>query len=464
MPGRAFNSMRRASPRAIHALTAHPIAAVVVVALLARVILAVGSHWVTRGYVIPDERLYMELATNASRGIAPDSWYPNYGQSFDDSVRAFSGPLIFLFKVFGPHRVLGQMLAAVAGAAAAGVTVAIGLRFLRPAFAMLAGLVVALTPSQALFSSVVLREGEVWLALTLVGLGAVLMMSPDRRRLVVGAVLAAAGLFALGYLRDQTLLGAAWSLALAAILLTPRRNFVPRVAACLALALAVPWIAGLGPAGEDLVRGRGERLAQTRAVLAVGANSAFPGTQKAAPPPKNGKPVPPPSPATQAAVASATQEQSVRAGIGHLPAGLVDVTLRPFPWQATAGLTLTLARVETLAWYALYALTILGVLVSLRRREARLALRFPVLLLGMLLCIAALTQGNVGTSFRHREQTLWVMALCAGAALQWLVSRSRWAPRREEPVEPEAEPADPRGETDVLPVGAAREPSPATRS
>jgi hypothetical protein len=106
------------------------------------------------------------------------------------------------------------------------------------------------------------------------------------------------------------------------------------------------------------------------------------------------------------------------------------VTLRPFPWQSAPGLTLTLAKIETLGWYVLYALSLLGVVVSIRRPAARLALQFPVLALGMLVGIAALTQGNLGTAFRHRDQIVWILGLCSAAGLQWLVLESRWAPRR----------------------------------
>jgi hypothetical protein len=147
---------------------------------------------------------------------------------------------------------------------------------------------------------------------------------------------------------------------------------------------------------------------------------------------------------------AANDDESVRAGLRHIPTGLVDVTLRPFPWSTTVGLSLLMARVETIAWYVMYAFAILGILVSIRRREARLALQFPVLLMGMLLGIAALTQGNLGTAFRHREQLVWALGLCAAAGLQWLVLDSRWAPRRRRDArattEPDGVPAAPAAE------------------
>jgi hypothetical protein len=481
IPGRAFTSTRRASARTLHLLTAHPIVTVVVVALLARVVVAVAAVIVTRRYTIPDETLYLELGRNIVNGISPDQWYPGYGQSFYDSVETFSAPLVLLFRIFGAYRVVGGLFSAVVGAATAGLTVAIALRYLRPAFALLAGLVVALLPSQVLFSAVVLREGHIWLMLAVVGFGAVLMMTTDWRRIALGAVLAALGILGLGYLRDQTMLAAAWALGLA-VIVTPWRLWPARVAAGVAVAVLIPMVAGSGPGAWNLLRNNAGSLAKTRATLAVDANSAFggatppPPTQpststtttaakpSAQPPPPGEAPKTPAAAPTQGSVSdtarnAANGEENVRAGLRHLPVGLVDVTLRPFPWSSTVGLSLLMARVETVAWYVLYALGIIGILASLRRREARLALQFPVLLMGMLLGIAALTQGNLGTAFRHREQMVWALALCAAAGLQWLVLDSRFARRRrarhgepDDGVEagPREEPASPEPAAGVL--------------
>jgi hypothetical protein len=401
-----------------------------VFAAAARLAVAIASAIFTDGYLIPDEHLYVDLGTAVVHGKTPEQWYYGYGQSFYDSTWAFNAPLIFLFRIFGPERIVGQLFAVVAGAATAGVTVAIGLRFLRPAFAVVAGAIVALTPSQVLFSSVVLREGEVWLCLALVGLGALLMATGGWRRLLLGTLLAAAALLVLGYVRDQTMLAAAWCLPLA-LILTPWRGWVPRMALAIAIAVLLPYAGGTGWAGYNLASGRAPALAKTRATLAIGANSAF---DKPKPPPAAaapGKPGPAPSPSAQAAVAAATSEQSVRAGIGHLPVGLVDVVLRPFPWQSNQGLTLALAQVETLAWYVLYVFAALGIVVSVRRRVSRLALQFPVVLMGAIFCIAALTQGNLGTAYRHRDQVLWALALCVAAGLQWLIVDRRAGDLRE---------------------------------
>jgi hypothetical protein len=244
------------------------------------------------------------------------------------------------------------------------------------------------------------------------------------------------------------MLAAAWALAIA-VFLMPRHAWLPRVAAVLAVVAIVPWIGGVGIAGWNLVVTRAPQAATERATLAVGANSAFSGPKPTAP--SGAAASPGPSEATKASVAAGT-ESTVRTSLSHLPVGLVDVSLRPFPWQPTVGLTLLMARIETLGWYLLYALTLLGIVVSLRRRQARLALQFPVLLLGMIVGIAALTQGNLGTAFRHRDQILWILALCSMAGVQWLVLESRWARR------PRAVPATPDAPRHAAPSEAGQVP------
>jgi hypothetical protein len=434
----------------------HPIAAVVIVALLLRAFLAIGSAVVTDRYVIPDEGLYMAMGRTFVSGRPLESWYPGYGQSFYESLRGFNIPLVFLFEIFGPHPVVGRLFSAVVGAAAAGVTVALALRFLRPAFAVAAGLVVALTPTQILFSSAVLREAHVWLALTVVGLGVVLMMATDLRRFTIGLALAAAGLLYVGQMRDQTLLAASWAVALA-LILSPRALWAPRVAAGVALAVFMPFAGGIGYAGLPLVRGEVPKLAETRATLGADANTAFEPAEPAAPPRQPAAPpaapaapaagaapaTTPAAPAGEPAAPAAEPDKTIVSGFRHLPEGVLNVTMRPFPWESSSSLSLKLARVENLEWYLLYVLFAIGVVVSVRHRAARLALQFPVALLALMTGIAAVTQGNLGTAFRHRDQILWVLALGAAAGAQWLWLRRRERRPSTAAVEAHAEPSPP---------------------
>jgi hypothetical protein len=399
------------------AILRHPVAAVLIVAILARVLVTIASSIVNDGVLIPDELQYIDLANTVSQGFSPEDWYPGYGQTLYDSTAAFTVPLVWLFHIFGPSRLAGQFFSAVIGAAVAGLTVAIALRFLRPAFAVIGGVVVALMPSQVLFSSVVLREAHIWFALALMALGAVILMGPHWRQIATGLALAAAGLLLLAFLREQTMLVAGWAL-FAVALFTRGARWLPRAAAVLVVIALVPWIGGFGAGGWRIPAKFAGQLPETREKLAVGANSAI----------VKVKPTTRPrgihAPTTSA-------DDDVTHNISRIPQGLLDVSVRPYPWETTSGIALLLARLENVLWYLLYALAVAGVIVSARRRPARIALQFPVLVTCLLFALAAVTQGNLGTAFRHRGQMLWALALCAAAGLQWLVTESRWAPRRD---------------------------------
>lgn len=440
--------------RILDAVDDHPVRTVFFVAFVSRIIFAMGSAILIEGPLIPDEGQYIELASYVADGRTPEEWFPGYGQSLYDSVRTFIVPLVGLFEVFGTHRIVGQLFSAVAGAGAATATAALARQFLTPRFAAGAGLVVALLPSQLLFSAVVLREAHVWLALTLVALGSAYIVSEDRRRTAAGLVASAAGLLALAYLREQTLLLAAWAFGLAMLLAGgPTRSWVARGALGVFVALFAPLLTGSGVAGRDLVTHALPNASNTRTVLSQGAESAFDPVERNEPysvnsqsrrdEPSAGKePVGPPCPGCDVdadkdgadengagadAIArrseTINEEANVTKSLGHVPRGLIDVGFRPLPWNATDGTTLLFARVENLAWYTLYLLALLGCVVSLRRRAARNALLFTILVVGMLLAASAMTQGNLGTAFRHRGQILWGTAVLAALGAHWLLTR-----------------------------------------
>src|SRR4051794_33791187 len=112
----------------------HPVVIVFGVALVARLLFALAENVVSDRNTIPDEGLYLELGRNVVHGIDPEVWYPGYGQSFYDSTRVFSAPLLLLFRIFGPERIVGQVFVAIFGAGVAAVTVLIARHLLKPPF------------------------------------------------------------------------------------------------------------------------------------------------------------------------------------------------------------------------------------------------------------------------------------------------------------------------------------------
>lgn len=204
----------------------HPVATVVVVAGVARLVVAVVLF--VAGVVVPDEGTYLTVARRVAAGRGAASYRAGYGQDLYGERWAFLAPLARVVDVFGPSRLPGQLLVAAAGTAAVALVALTARRFVPAPGVVAAGLVVALLPSQVLWSSVVLIDGFSWLALAAIAWGVVgwgVAGGPGRpRRAWWGPVAAVAGgLLALGWLRPQTLVVAAWAVAVAALVTAWRR-------------------------------------------------------------------------------------------------------------------------------------------------------------------------------------------------------------------------------------------------
>ena len=466
----------------------HPVLVTLVVATIVRLAVAVVSFMVNQPLLLPDEGNYLSLSTWVESGRDADGWQPGYGQFLYDSTWAFVSPIVALFHVFGPSRLIGQLVAVAAGVGAAGLTSCLGDRLGGRRVGLVAGLVVALLPSQILFSSVAIRESMVWLGLVLVAVGLLAVVSEARWGLPGGLAMIVGGLWLVGMLRDHTAVAAAWALALAALVLPARRRIV-FVPAALAAAVFVPALTGAGPFGWSLVDKATSSLAQTRATFALEAESGFttprrvdeegpptgedpmvaapttsvppdaqpssaepppgariptgrpyptrpgasstslqPTTTLSIPPPYYGPRIdlidpPPPRPEPEVvedvagrAILEAFGEryelepETLSTNMRHVPEGLVAVLIRPLPWDRATSISSQLAIVENVAWLALYVLAAIGVFH--KRRSWRL-LVFPIALGGVIIGIGALTEGNLGSAFRHRGQITWALAALA---------------------------------------------------
>jgi hypothetical protein len=449
------------------AAVAHPFRTTSIVALVARLAFVLIEGPITKArYLIPDEQQYVELADTVKRGYPADVWFPNYGHRLYSDTWPLTGVLRFLYDVFGTSRHLGQLWSVVIGVLVAVVTVALARRVLSPPFALLAGLIAALVPSQILWSSVVLRETWVWLALA--GIAYSLATAVTRRGTALVLPLAGviAGLWALHHLRNQTLLAAAWAVALTGWFVHGRRL---RLGAGLAVVgLAAPVVLGLGIGGYGYIKQNVPTLSERRTYLALDADTGVTDVTQIAPAstvpevidPETGEVIggggpsgPPPTlpngdpaPTTTTIVQTTPTtiritgpntlvvrgyhgelyavEESYGASARHLPRGLKAFLLQPFPWEATPKADVMLAKFENLGWYALYALALAGLVIGRRKPE----LVFPLLVVGAICGIAFVTQGNVGTAFRHRGQLLWALVIFAMIPLERMWER--WKAKR----------------------------------
>ncbi len=439
----------------VAAVSRRPVPTVVVVAAVARLAFALVSFVVHHDGLVDDEAPYLTVASRVANGRGAASYRAGYGQDLYESRWLFLAPLARLAAVFGPTRLPGQLLVAAAGTLAVALVALAARRFLPPSGVLVAGLVVALVPSQVMWSSVVLADALVWAALGAVTWGIVALVTTEvgrgRWRAPLAVLAVAGGLLSLGWLRPQTLGVAAWAVAVAAIVTGWRRWGV--MAGGLALAAVVPLLAGLGPGGASLVVQEVPDLGQTRARMSIGAESGVEG-----PSPELVL-----SPELQERAARMAEELEARdvasskvgtvtidgrrytvlvdeqgvlyparegtaASVRHLPAGIAVALLRPYPGEAATSLPSRLASVENLAWYVLYGLAIVG-LVRAPPRIRRL-LVFPIAFIAFYVAQAAVSQGNLGTAFRHRGQVLWALALLTAVA----VVRPARDPKAEPPT------------------------------
>ena len=103
------------------------------------------------------------------------------------------------------------------------------------------------------------------------------------------------------------------------------------------------------------------------------------------------------------------------ANLAAFPKGLVAVTLRPVPWEAGMSNKRMVAGFESIMWLPLFVFA--GVGAWIRRRDTHVV-ALPVGLILALTLSAAVTQGNLGTAFRHRGQILFALSILAVAGLQ----------------------------------------------
>ena len=251
----------------------HPVLSSFLVALGIRVAFAVSSRLVHEGNLIPDEGHYLILAHVASMGELAGFW-PGYGESAFDSTRAFMWPLVALFWLFGPVRFVVQLFSAMLGALTAAATAAAAGRVLRRSYALAAGLIVALLPSQILWSSVALRESLVWAGLA--GIALVVGYSQRSSSVVriLGAALVAGLLFwVLVNTRVQTSFLALWCM-FPALLFGRGQRGVRALSAIGVLAVA-PLVVGMGLGAVTFGEQSILRLGSSHAYLSVSAESSF---------------------------------------------------------------------------------------------------------------------------------------------------------------------------------------------
>ena len=221
---------------------AHPVATSFLVALATRLIVVIATNLLHGGVVVGDEAQYLFLALLASEGelttqdhLGLTIW-GGYGESLFNTTRAFMWPLTALFWLFGPTRLVGQLLVVLLGAVTAAGAAALAHRLLRRPYALGAGLMVALFPSQIFWSSVVLRESLIWAGLAVMAVVVTIWQRKESGIALLLPVAAMALLFVtLVWLREQTAVVSLWCAVPALLFGLSRRG--PRILCVTCLAV-----------------------------------------------------------------------------------------------------------------------------------------------------------------------------------------------------------------------------------
>ena len=432
-------------------LTSHPLLFVLVLALVVRLFIAVALTRYFSGTLVLDDTTYHTMAQQMAE--RETFGWDDFTHQLYWSTAGFMLPITFLYRVFGPAPIVGQLFVVLMGTLTAVLVTRLALEFLTHRWAMGAGVVVALLPSQAFWSSMLMKDASVWFVLA--GLGATVAVGSRAtgRHLAILGVAAGGFLVMLSYLRLHTLVVAAWALMIAAFF-GISRDRAARIAGALLLGIMIPWIFGaIGPAGLSLVTNHGS-LEERRFLNAQGASTAIVPTQseedgrarqqqlaKAAELEDRALDLEGSDPARAEKLRIQAQDLRLRAGdariepppaagavneaplepnLRHLPRGLSVMLLEPFPFPFVGSISLRLARLESLLWYPLLALAAIG-LWNVRPHLRQMA--FPLLAGGGVLIMYALSEGNVGTAHRHRGEFVWVVAVLA--ALGWSHLRAR---------------------------------------
>ena len=374
------------------ALERRPILAVFVIALAVRglVALAITIGW--GGSLFLDDASYSRLAAAGADGTL--SRLGAYPEWLYDHTATLLVPISGLYAVLGPVKLAGQLYVALLGAATAAITVRLVLEFGSRRTALVAGLLVALLPSQVLWSSIIMKDAAVWAVLA--GLAFVIAVAgrSTGRRLALCGLGVLVLLALLGLLRRHTLEVALIAIPIAS-LFSDRTWRTVRVGGAIAILVCFPLVFGMGLAGESFVSGAIDPGLQ-RAMNAQHAQSAV-------------------VPAEES-----SSDQGLRANLGYLPKGITVVALRPWPWEGENSVGVDLARVEALLWYPLLIFAAIGVPSVWTRRRS---LAFPLICSGGILILYGLAEGNLGTAFRHRGELVWTVAVLAALGIERVAHR-----------------------------------------
>ena len=394
------------------------------------------------GFITGDDASYYRLASHAAQFVRGGVLDPGYAPPYWGGDAYLFGGFVYLetglFLIFGPDVRIPLLLNSAMAVVAALLIYATAVRLYGVRVALTGAAIVAFYPSLVLWSSLNLKD-SLTIAFATFAVWALVAFTRKPRALFMLAPFAAAEtLVSLrGYVAATVAIAAAITIAVAAM---PWGRRVLSAVAGFVLAAVIVFqsLAAIRVVeGDQLLT----TFEQVRAAMAVGAHTAFvppftpqPSAAPASVAPSAANVAPSaanvaPSAATVAPAAVAVTvtaapapggaESPPNRTLSYLPVGLAYTLFAPVP-LSTAHIQELITAPEMVWWYVLC----LGALLTLwRDRRGWRALAPVVLTAGGLLLVLALTEGNIGTLFRHRGMVVPFVALLAAPALAQLAGR-----------------------------------------
>jgi hypothetical protein len=334
--------------------------------------------------------------SNHWRGIAPQPSIP--GRHWLPSYYHLNG----VFHYFLGDSSMGVVvLNMFAGVWTSLLTFLLGRDVLGKEAARAAAVLTAFFPSLVLWSVLNLRDALAAMAVAITVLYGVRTFRAPR---VENLFLLALGLVLLTALRDYMGFLVLSGLALGAVAAVRPRRLVSTLATGTILVLFLSLLADqLDLFPTEVLQDPLASAARMRGQLQHGATSAF---------------------------GMGRETQTLGEALRYLPLGFAYLLFAPFPWALETTLQ-TAAAPETLLWYPLFILALIGIRSSLARGGHLQVIPFSVLL--VVTTSYALVEGNFGTAYRHRAQIMPLFFLFAGVGWTlfkpWLRERGRFRRR-----------------------------------
>ena len=357
-------------------------------ALALRLAVAVGTYyWLPYGFFAPDEAGYVLSAKALIAGHHSSLAEVLNGEGW----QYFN---FLLFHLLGVNPLLPRLWNCAVGATLVVVSYSLARNLGAGSHARWTAILVGAFPSVVLWSSLNLKDADVWLLIVSGLLISIRLQEPRRFRYALALVFIVCALVPLRQYAAEAMLAAVGVSIIASFADFQRELSIAGglLAACIIVAALV-----FPRAAESAFHAVGlAKLATLRHDFAIGARSAI------NPDPGLG---------------------TLHGTLTFLPTGLRDFFLRPFPWE-TGGALSTETRPEAIAYYVLLVVVVIGIVYSLKKcpQHAIPPITFLVVAgIGYALVIA-----NLGTIYREREQLIVVMFAFVGAGISAIQFNLTW--------------------------------------